>query len=118
MRVVPLLLLFLSLLNCSRAQVSSPAMKDTLAIGPNMIRITGKIISVAGGTATLKVDKVLVTGQGIINVVSEGQKISAEISDGGKKLKTGGSITATLREKLGVDASQSSYIMLQYTSSN
>jgi hypothetical protein len=119
MRVLPLLLLFITLLNCSRAQVSSPTMTDTTsAIAPNMIRIIGKVISADPEKATLKVTKVLGSGQGVINMPSEGQQISVSLTDKSKKPKGGETITAELTEKMGADASQSFYVILQYKRSH
>jgi hypothetical protein len=119
MRGLPLLLLFITLFNCSRAQVSSSTVMDTTsAIGPNMIRIIGKVISASPERATLKVTKVLGSGQGIINMPGEGQEIPVSVTDKSKKLKRGETIAAELTEKMGADASQSFYIILQYQPSH
>ena len=109
--LIPLLVLFQY--SCAQVARPNPAMNDTLPIPPNTVRVKATILSFNETEVTLQIATVIGTGQGIINPLSEGQKVTVQLRDGNKKLKKGKNIIADLKEKLGVDASQSLYVLLQ-----
>lgn len=106
------ILLFIAVFHYSCAQVSPSAMNDSTLLPPNTIRVKAKILSLSDSQATVQIISVIGSGQGIINPLSEGQKITIHLPEG-KKIKNGKTIMADLKEKLGVDASQSSFTLLR-----
>lgn len=108
-----LILLFAFIIHYGCAQVAQNTMTDSQDIAPNTTRISAKIISLDEKTASLKVISVVASGQGIINILSEGQQITIQLNDKKTILKKGEEIEVDLKEKMGVDASQSSYTLLR-----
>jgi hypothetical protein len=104
--------LFLLLFQFSCAQVSTPVVNDSVPPGPNAIRIKATVVTSTAVKATLKIVSVLESGQGIINPLYENQEITVEVSAPKVKLKGGKIIVADVKEKLGVDNSQSSYVLI------
>jgi hypothetical protein len=106
-------LLFIAVFHYSCAQISPSAMNDSTLLPPNTIRVKVKILSASESQATVQIVSVVGSGQGIINPLSEGQKITVQLPEG-KKIKNGKTILADLKEKMGVDASQSSFTLLRF----
>jgi ribosomal protein S24E len=89
-------------------------MNDTIPVNPNTVRVKAKILSSTETHATLSILTVIGSGQGIINPLSERQEVTVQLRGTDKKIKSGKTITADLKEKLGVDNSQSSYVVVQF----
>jgi hypothetical protein len=106
-------LVFIIVFHCSCAQVSTPSMNDSIPVNPNTVRVKAKILSSTETQATLQIITVMDSGQGIINPLSEKQEVTVQLREPGKKFRSGKNITADLKEKLGVDNSQSSYVLVQ-----
>src|SRR5688500_7972051 len=103
----PRLLIILSLMvHYACAQVSQNMKADSLPVQPGTIRVTASVIAVKEKSATLKIISVLASGQGIINILSEGQEVVVQLRE--EELRAAEKIEADLKEKMGVDASQSS----------
>jgi hypothetical protein len=110
----PRLLIILSLMlhyACAQVSQNVKADSDSVPVQPGTIRVNASVIAVKEKTATLKIVSVKSTGQGIINILSEGQEVVVQLRSG--DVKAGYIIEADLQEKMGVDASQSSYVLLR-----
>jgi hypothetical protein len=109
------ILILLATVHYSLAQVSSPsAMSDTTtALPPGTVRIKAKVLSADNMQATVQVISLVGSGQGIVNPPTEGQKIIIRLPEGRKKMGKGKIIQMDLKEKMGVDASQSSFSLLR-----
>lgn len=106
---------FLALFQSSCAQVPATSpMNDTLPIAPNTVRVKATVLSCDDKEAILKITTLIGSGQGIVNPVSEGQQLTVQLREKNQKIKTGAVVTADLKEKLGVDASQSYYVIVQF----
>src|SRR5689334_12098919 len=90
---------------------SETQVTDFNPISPNTVRVIAKVKSIQNDSAVIAVQKVIGSGQGIINILSYGQELSIFVSPEKKKLLSG-EIEVDLKEKLGVDASQSYYVSL------
>jgi hypothetical protein len=113
MKIYYLLIILTCLFNCAPAQVAQPAASDTINMSPNTVRIRGQVISSEKNTAILKVLEVVAYGSGISNIVSEGQQLTIRIPEGDTQLSANGKVEADLKEKIGVDASTTSYSLLR-----
>ena len=82
------ILLFIAVFHYSCAQVSPSAMNDSTLLPPNTIRVKAKILSASESQATVQIVSVVGSGQGIINPLSEGQRITVQLPEG-KKIKNG-----------------------------
>lgn len=111
MKVMYLFLVFLFLNACSHAQIPDAAMSDTINIPPNTIRIYAQVISTDKNTAVVKVIEVIAHGAGIVNILSAGQEVTIRVSKN-LKITARETIEADLREKMGIDASGSTYSLL------
>jgi hypothetical protein len=115
MRII-ILLFLLSVTSCaSKAQNTPVISQDTVAVNPNTVVVIAKVRLVGVDDVHLVINKVVGIGQGIVNIPAEGQEIITQIADQKTKLKTGDTVRATLKEKMGVDASQSSFIILSHS---
>src|SRR5688500_12531331 len=110
MKLLPLILMLFSTLSYALAQVSITLPGDS-TISPNTIRITGQVVSTDKKTAVIKVLGVIRSGSGIINVLSEGQTITVHLPDEANNLARNEKLEVDLREKVGVDASLSTYTL-------
>lgn len=61
----------------------------------------------------MKVLEVVAYGSGISNILSEGQQLTISIPADDKQLSPHGKVEADLKEKIGVDASTTSYSLLR-----
>jgi hypothetical protein len=109
------LLLTLVVAHCSCAQVSRMPVADSLAIPPGTIVVIASITETTKSTATLNVQEVVGSGQGIINALSAGQSTPVKMT-AGIRLRPGQKVRAYLKEKLEADASRSSYEIVQIKS--
>jgi hypothetical protein len=112
MKAWRLLLLTLLISHYSCAQVSQMPASDSVGIPPGTIVVIGNIASASKDNATLNVQEIVGSGQGIINMLSAGQKTTVHIA-GGIRLQPGERIRAHLKEKLEADASRSSYELVR-----
>jgi hypothetical protein len=85
---------------------------DTVTISPNILRINAQVISADKTIATIKVLEVVGYGSGVTNILSAGQEITVRLTDNMIHLTANQKIDADLREKMGADASISTYILL------
>ncbi|MEQ8361957.1 MAG: hypothetical protein RH948_03755 [Cyclobacteriaceae bacterium] len=84
---------------------------DSLEVSPSSILVEGFLIKNDGLTATFKIAKVVAIGQGIINVLSEGDDVTITLSERLKNLK-GHRLQIYLGEQIGIDASITSYRLI------
>lgn len=106
-----LLVILTLLLHSACAQVSQKTQTDSLPVPPGTIRVDASVVAVKEKSATLKIVSVKGTGQGIVNNLSEGQEVVVQLRN--VDVKPGHMIEADLQEKMGVDASQTSYLLLR-----
>lgn len=85
---------------------------DSTQIPPGTVVVTGTITAASGNNATLKIEEVVGSGQGIINLPAAGQQMPVRVTKG-IKLRTGKKVRVYLKEKLEADASRSSYELVQ-----
>ena len=95
------------------AQTSPAAPVDTISMHPNTIRVTGQVLSSAKRSAALKIEQVVGTGMGIVNSLAEGGEITIQLPEDESKLVANEKVTVDLREKIGVDASMSTYVLIR-----
>ncbi len=88
-------------------------MADTLELPPGTVRVIVLIKKIQQHQATVEVIEVIAEGHGIINILSRGQVLNIAIPEKGKMSK-GKKMEAFLKEKVGVDASQSYYTLLRH----
>jgi hypothetical protein len=100
-------------LSCASAQKPTSSMPDTVQLPPNTIQVIAFVKKLDGNSITLQIVEIIAEGQGIVNAVSAGQIIEVIAPAKAGKIK-GKKISALLKEKIGVDASQSSYSLLQH----
>jgi delta-aminolevulinic acid dehydratase/porphobilinogen synthase len=100
-------------LSCASAQKPISTMPDTVQLPPNTIQIIGYVKKVSANFITIQIVESINEGSGIVNTVSAGQTIEviALVKVGKINEKK---INALLKEKIGIDASQSSYSLLRY----
>jgi hypothetical protein len=89
-------------------------MPDTTSLPPNTIQVIGHVIEVSDTYFVITILEVKDQGQGIINVLSEGQSVRLMTEKGKTKKMKGKKIEFLLKEKIGIDASQSSYVLVKY----
>jgi hypothetical protein len=104
--------LFISL-SCASAQKQIYSMPDTVQLPPNTIQVIGYVKKISSNSITLQIAESIAEGSGIVNAVSVGQIIIV-ITPVKVGRINGKKINALLKEKIGVEASQSSYSLLQY----
>jgi hypothetical protein len=99
--------------------LSKPTMPDTTALPtnttalpPNTVQVTGQVIEEGEDYFVLNIVTVKEQGQGIINMLSEGQSVKLK-TEKAKNTK-GKKIEALLKESIGTDASLSSYALVKY----
>lgn len=92
---------------------SHPPMPDTLELPPGTIHAIIVIKSIQDHRAIIEVIGVIAEGQGIVNKLSKGQVITIAIPEK-RKISKGKKLEAFLKERMSVDASQSSYTLLRY----
>ncbi len=111
-----LLVMLVACLSFSSAFAQSPQqhaiMTDTLELPPGTIHLHILVKTIHGRQASVEVMEVLGEGQGIVNVLSKGQLLIISIPEK-VKMSKGKKMEAYLKEKIGVDASQSSYSWLR-----
>ena len=107
------ILLFSFALGNAVAQTNQAAPVDTIAIHPNTIRITGQVLSSVKRSAVLKIEQIVGTGMGIVNSLAEGEEITIQLPEDEAKLVANEKVTVDLREKIGVDASVSTYALIR-----
>jgi hypothetical protein len=112
MHILNFIFLFIlsSIVAC--AQQSTPVENNPITVNPNTVRVIATVKSVTKESAVLTVQEVVATGQGIINTIAPGQEVTIKITAKEKEFLSGNRIQADLKEKLGVDASQSYYVLL------
>ena len=113
MKLTFLILLITSMAGSSLAQDSKITPSDTMVISPNTVRVTGEVVSSRGKTAVIKVSKVVATGAGIINVLSEGQTITVQLREDDVVVAASEKVEMDLKEKIGVAAALSSYTVIR-----
>jgi hypothetical protein len=107
------LLAFTLLVNISCAQNSIPVERDTdTNLSPGTIRMLATVKTIAQGSVTVDVIEVTGTGQGIVNIISPGQTVTFTLSDTKHSLKANDKIDVQVKEEMGIDASKSSYKLL------
>jgi hypothetical protein len=111
MKILSSFVVFVFLTACSNAQVADAVASDTTNMSPNTIRIQAQVISTEKNTAMVKVTEVIAYGSGIINILSAGQEVSIRLQEG-VEIAPNEKIQADLREKMGIDASLSTYSVL------
>lgn len=94
---------------CACAQIRPG---DSTHIPPGTVVVIGSVTAVSGNNATLKIEEVVGSGQGIINVPAAGQQMPVRVAKD-IKLRTGEKVRGYLKEKLEADASRSSYELVQ-----
>lgn len=87
-------------------------MTDTLELSPGTILVHLMIKNIQNHQATVEIMEVFGEGQGIVNVLNKGQLLTISIPEK-VKMSKGKKMEVYLREKIGVDASQSSYSWLR-----
>jgi hypothetical protein len=114
---INLLLIMIACLSLSPLFAQStplnPPMPDTLELPPGTIHAIIVIKSIQDHRATIEVTGVIAEGQGIVNKLSKGQVLTITIPEKGK-ISKGKKLEAFLKERMSVDASQSSYTLLRY----
>ena len=107
------LLSFTLLVNISCAQNSTPAVSDSSAdLSPGMIRMVAVVKAITPGFITIDVAEVKGAGQGIVNIISPGQTVTLAVGEVKHTLKVNEKIDVQVKEEMGVDASKSSYKLL------
>lgn len=92
--------------------MKSPDNTDSLQIQPNTVLVIAKVLEIEKHNATLEILQVKAQGQGIVNVVSQGDKLEVSIAD--VDLKTiKQTVEVFLKEELGTDASKTTYRILE-----
>lgn len=88
------------------------AKADTLEIPPGIVHASVLIKEHKRDQLTIEIIEVIAEGQGISNRLSKGQVLTLTVTESNafRKSKT---MKVFLKEKLGVDASQSSYTLLR-----
>lgn len=111
-----MLVMLVACLSCSSAFSQRPqqhaTMTDTLELPPGTLHVRVMIKNIQNHQASVEVMEVLGEGQGIVNVLSKGQLLTISIPEK-VKMSKGKKMEVYLREKIGVDASQSSYSWLR-----
>ena len=115
MRISAFFLFILAASCASKAQNGPTIIHDSVATNPGTVIVIAKVKSVSIDDVHLVVNKVVGVGQGIVNAPAEGQEIIARTIDQKIKLKTGDIVRAELKEKMGVDASLSSFLILRHS---
>jgi hypothetical protein len=87
-------------------------LKDTLELPPGTLHVSVMIKNIKNHQATVVVMEVLGEGQGIVNVLSKDQLFTISLPEK-VKMSKGQKIDVYLKEKVGVDASQSTYSWLR-----
>lgn len=105
-------LLFILVLICQYACAQIRPASDSTQIAPGTVVVIGSIAAISGNNATLKIEEVVGSGQGIINLPAAGQQMPVRVMKG-IKLRTGEKVRAYLKEKLEADASRSSYELVR-----
>ena len=115
MRLILGMLLCISLCTCSCAQ-SHQIMTDSLPISPGTIRVVGVLKRLGSSqSATLKIIQIVAQGQGIVNILSEGDEVIVKLSEENKNIiNNKNKVEAYLKEGLGADASRSTYILVGF----
>lgn len=105
-------LLLVLFIVCQYACAQITPAGDSTRIPPGTVVVTGSITAASGDHVTLKVEEVIGSGQGIINLPAAGQQMPVRVTKD-IKLRTGEKVRACLKEKLEADASRSSYELVQ-----
>lgn len=111
MKTLPFLLVCVFLTACSNAQVADAVPGDTINMSPNIIRIHARVITAEKNAAVVEVIEVIAYGAGVVNILAEGQEVTIRLPDS-EPLTANQTIEADLREKMGVDAGNSTYSLL------
>lgn len=106
------LLAFTLLVNISCAQNSTATSDSSVSMSPGTIRMLATVKTITSGSVTVDVIEVTGTGQGIINIISPGQTVTFTLSDLKHTLKANDKIDVQVKEEMGIDASKSSYTLL------
>src|SRR5688500_12697674 len=113
MRCVQILFALALLVNVSCAQTPTPSKQDTaMNLPPNTVRLVATVKAVTKGIVTLHAVEIKGTGQGVVNIIGEGQEIHVRLPEVNYELKAGEKILVDIQEEMGVDASQSTYKLL------
>lgn len=105
-------LIFVSLMVCQYACAQVTPATDSTRIPPGTVVVIGSITAASGNNVTLKVEEVVGSGQGIINLPAAGQQMPVQVTKD-TRLRAGEKVRAYLKEKLEADASRSSYELVQ-----
>jgi hypothetical protein len=105
-------LFIIFILICQYACAQTTPAGDSTQIPPGTVVVVGSITNTSGNSATLKIEEVVGSGQGIINLPAAGQQMPVQVTKG-VKVRTGEKVRAHLKEKLEADASRSSYEIVQ-----
>ncbi len=105
------------MLSTSCAQQKQKFMDDSTAVLPGVVRVVGKIKNKNADQFVLTIQEVIESGQGLINAPAPGQDLTVGFDASMKELEVGQTIRADMKERMGVDASQSSYVIIQYNKS-
>lgn len=85
---------------------------DKLELPPGIIHVSLLIKDIQRHQVTLEIIEVIAEGHGIVNVLSKGQLLTISIPEK-VDMSKGQKMEAFLKERAGVDASQSSYTLLR-----
>jgi hypothetical protein len=115
MKFFSLLIIATGLFHYSAAQLSAEITPDTVTVSPNIMRVHAEVLSTdkSTHTAVIRINKVVGFGSGVINMLSPDQEVTVRINDESIRLTAKQKIDADLREKMGADASITTYTLLQ-----
>jgi hypothetical protein len=113
--IAAVLICFLSsLFSCATTLPPQNTMPDSTSLPPNTIRATANVTNADDTHFTITILEVKEQGQGIINILSEGESVRLAIEKGKAGKWKGKKLEVLLREKIGIDASQSTYVLISY----
>lgn len=87
---------------------------DSLQLQPGSVLVIAKVLDLDKVGATLEILEVKGSGQGIINVPSQGAKLTVKVDRNILK-SAHQTIEAYLKEEMDIDASQSTYRLVEIT---
>jgi hypothetical protein len=79
---------------------------------PGTIRMVATVKTITPGFITVDVTEVKSTGQGLVNIISPGQAVTITVGDIKHTLKVNEKIDIQVKEEMGIDASKTSYKLL------